>query len=79
MLKHPRNSYLEFRFILWLISLNSVHSVSLDIDECKSFPCGPKDDNNCTNFQGSYECGACGEGFLPDAKKIKKCNGMYKI
>ncbi len=55
------------------------YSVSLDIDECKSFPCGPKNDNNCTNFRGYHECGACGEGFFTDPKNEKKCIGMYKI
>ena len=49
-------------------------SLSLDVDECKSNPCGPNSNHTCENFQGYYKC-KCGKGFFPDAKEVN-CTGM---
>ncbi len=52
------------------------HLLCLDIDECLSLPCGPKENNKCTNFQGSYECTVCDDGYFPEAILKGKCIGM---
>ena len=49
----------------------------LDIDECLSSPCGPKAQNNCTNFPGYHKC-ACGEGYAGNEKKCVGRPHIYK-
>ena len=43
-----------------MTTLMKIHSLSLDIDECKDYPCDVN--ANCTNSDGSYACD-CNDGY----------------